>query len=199
MRVKVCGLTRIEDALSAAALGADALGFVLWPRSPRAVAVSRLREIVAALPPFVTPVGVFVDPEPDDVLEAWTAGMHVAQIHGRAPDLPDGPPVLRAVHLAEEGDGIVPDMAGTGAVLLDAYDPVTRGGTGRTVDWTRAATVARTRPVVLAGGLTPDNVAEAIRVVRPYAVDVSAGVECRPGIKDEAKLAAFLAAAKAGV
>ncbi len=199
MRVKVCGITRIEDALHAAALGADALGFVLWPQSPRAVSVSRLREIVAALPPFVTPVGVFVDPEPADVHEAWAAGMHVAQIHGCTPELSGGPPVLRAVHLAEDDDGIVPHMAGTGAVLLDAYDPVTRGGTGRTVDWTRAAVVARNRPVVLAGGLRPDNVAEAIRVVRPYAVDVSSGVESQPGIKDGAKLAAFLAAAKAGI
>lgn len=197
MRIKVCGLTRLDDALQAAALGADALGFVLWPESPRAITLPHLRLIVEQLPPFVTVVGVCVAPTTDDLRQARAAGIHVAQVHGECPVVPDGLAVLPAAHLAAAGDEIEPLVPGSGAVLLDAHDPVRRGGTGRTIDWARAARVARTRSVILAGGLTPDNVGEAIGVVRPYGVDVASGVEAEPGVKDHHKLAAFIAAVRA--
>ncbi len=197
MMIKVCGITRAEDAHAAAALGVNALGFVLWPPSPRAVTVEAVRDLVAALPPFLVRVGVFVDPAPVEIERAREAGIHVAQVHGTAPVLPPGMPLLQAVHLAPEGDGLVPPVPGRTAVLVDAFDSVRRGGTGRTVDWARVRRVASSRPVVLAGGLTADNVAAAIREARPYGVDVSSGVEQSPGVKDHDKLAAFVAAVRA--
>jgi phosphoribosylanthranilate isomerase len=192
---KICGITREADAALAASLGAYAVGFVLWPHSPRHVDLVRVKLIVATLPPFVTPVGVFVDPSPGDIVSARKAGIRLAQVHGRVPLSPELP-VLRAVHLAESEDGIDADVGALEAILLDATDPVLRGGTGRTVDFTRAAAVAARRKVVLAGGLTPANVCEAIRTVQPYAVDVASGVESAPGIKDHAKLRAFAGAVK---
>ncbi|MGE0464306.1 MAG: N-(5'-phosphoribosyl)anthranilate isomerase [Vicinamibacterales bacterium] len=197
MRIKVCGITRAADAHRAAELGVDALGFVLWPRSPRAIALDRARAIVASLPPFVTPVGVFVDPTAEEVARARDAGLQVAQVHGAAPTMPPGMPLLQAVHLAADGEGIVPPVPANSPVLVDAFDPERRGGTGRTVDWARVGRIAAARPVVLAGGLTAGNVATAIREARPYGVDVSSGVEQAPGVKDHDKLAAFVAAVRA--
>lgn len=188
--IKICGITRREDAELAASLGAWAVGFVLWPKSPRHTTLARVREIVDALPSKVERVGVFVDPSADDVRAAFDAGIRIAQIHGNVPPL--DLPVIRAVHLAD--NGIEPDVDDD-MVLLDAHDPVKRGGTGRTIDWQRAAAVARARRVILAGGLRPDNVTEAIATVRPFAVDVSSGVESAPGIKDHSLLRAFIAAA----
>ena len=196
--VKICGITRLEDALAAAQWGASYVGFVLWPGSPRAATLDIVRSIVPALPPAVTPVGVFVDPTADDVMAAAEAGIQMAQIHSDAPAFLRGVaiPVVRAVHLAiDRVDGVEPDIADE-LVLLDAHDPVRRGGTGRTVDWRRAAMVARSRRIILAGGLTPDNVRQAIDEVRPYAVDVASGVESEPGIKDHGLLHAFMAAVK---
>lgn len=192
--VKICGLTRLEDAEAAARLGADMVGFVLWPGSSRAMTVERVRPIVAALPRSVTPVGVFVDPTPDEVSAAADAGIRVAQIHSETPAfLRVAIPIVRVVHL--EGDWFAPDVPDE-LVHLDAYDPVTKGGTGKTIDWQRAATIARSRRVILAGGLTPSNVGEAIAQVKPYAVDVASGVESSPGIKDHSKIEAFIRAAK---
>jgi phosphoribosylanthranilate isomerase len=196
--IKICGITRLEDARAAAALGASYVGFVLWPGSPRAASLEAVREIVPALPESVTPVGVFVDPTADDVNAATDAGIRMAQIHSETPSFLRGVviPVVRAVHLAvDREDGVEPDIADE-LVLLDAHDPVKRGGTGKPVDWRRAARIARARRVILAGGLTPDNVREAIAQVRPYAVDVASGVESQPGIKDHARLEAFFAAVK---
>ena len=196
--VKICGITRLEDAQAAAALGASYVGFVLWANSPRATSVRTVRAIVPALPESVTPVGVFVDPTADDVEAAAAAGIRLAQIHGEAPVFRRGViiPVVRAVHLAvNREDGVEPDIADE-LVLLDAHDPVKRGGTGTTVDWRRAARIARGRRVILAGGLTPDNVGDAIAQVKPYAVDVASGVESQPGVKDHARLQAFFAAVK---
>jgi len=192
---KICGITREADAALAASLGAYALGFVLWPRSPRYVELARVKMITATLPPFVTPVGVFVDPLADDIAHARKAGIRLAQVHGSVPGGSELP-VLRAVHLGSNADGLDADVGALEAVLLDATDPVLRGGTGRTVDFTRAAAVASRRQVVLAGGLTPANVGDAIRTVKPYAVDVASGVESEPGIKDHAKLRAFVDAVK---
>ncbi len=196
--IKICGITRAADAEAAVRLGAHALGFVLWPSSPRHTTTQAVREIIRRLPPFVTPVGVFVDPSADDIAAAADAGLRVAQIHGTVPWWPDGPhlPVLRAVHLGAGGpDTIEPDVDDE-TVLLDAHDPVRRGGTGQTVDWTRARAIAARRRVVLAGGLTPANVGAAIQAVRPYAVDVASGVEAAPGVKDHELMRRFITAAK---
>lgn len=194
--VKICGITRREDAEAAAACGADFIGFVLWPRSPRAATLDVVRQAAASLPAAVTPVGVFVDPSADDVRAAADAGIRMAQIHSDTPAFLRGItiPIVRAVHLA--GDGIDPDIPDE-LVLLDAHDPVNKGGTGKTIDWARASRIARQRRVILAGGLTPANVARAIEQVMPYAVDVASGVESSPGIKDHSLVQAFISAAKA--
>ena len=190
--VKICGLTRCEDAEAAAEFGADMVGFVLWPKSPRAVTIDRVRAIVEHLPGTVTPVGVFVDPQTEEIALAADAGIRLAQIHG---EVPGGVAIaiVRAMDL--DASGTIPDVT-EDLVLLDAHDPVRRGGTGTTIDWRRASEIARTRRLILAGGLTPENVAEAIATVRPYGVDVASGVEARAGIKDHARMRAFIAAAK---
>ena len=196
--IKICGITRREDAELAASLGASFVGFVLWKDSPRAATLATVRQITPFLPKTVTPVGVFVDPTADEVMAAADAGIRMAQIHSEAPSFLRGVtiPVVRAVHLAiDRIDGVEPDIADD-LVLLDAHDPVKHGGTGKTVDWRRAALIAKSRRVILAGGLTPSNVRQAISEVRPYAVDVASGVESQPGIKDHGLLRAFMAAAK---
>ena len=197
--IKICGITREADAVLAASLGVWAVGFVLWSGSPRYATVARVREIVRELPRTVEPVGVFVDPSDDDIASAVDAGVRIVQVHGVVPERRNfymPPLILRAVHLANDGTGAIEPPVEDDTVLLDAYDPVQRGGTGKTLDWHRAAIVARQRRVILAGGLTPDNVRQAIDEVRPFAVDVSSGVESRPGIKDHARLRAFITAAK---
>lgn len=198
--IKICGITRAEDAEVAVALGTDALGFVLWADSPRFIDLPRVERIVSGLPPFVTAVGVFVNPTVDQIEQAARAGIRVAQVHGDMPIWkPDWAPVslLRAVHLAQDGGvAIEPAVPAGVPILLDVHDPVRHGGTGQTVNWPRAGAVAKTRRVVLAGGLTWANVTEAIRIVRPYAVDVSSGVESKPGLKDHKLLRAFINAVK---
>jgi phosphoribosylanthranilate isomerase len=197
IRVKICGVTRPEDARLAAELGASAIGMVLWPDSPRYVDPAKAREIVASLPPFVTAVGVFVNQQDDAERLAREIGLTVVQFHG------DEPPgsyraspirVIKAVTVrdasAREEAAMVPASA---TVLLDAHDRVKRGGTGRIVDWSIAGMIARERPVILSGGLTAENVADAVAAVRPYAIDVSSGVESAAGRKDPAKLRALFA------
>lgn len=193
--VKICGITRREDADAAADLGANAIGFVLWPASPRHANLDTVATIVGGLPPFIIPVGVFVNPSADDIAQAAGAGLRLAQVHGQVPPGRLTLPVLRAVHLGASTDDIEPAVDDA-TVLLDAHDPVRHGGTGQTVDWTRARAVAAKRRIVLAGGLTPLNVREAIAAVRPYAVDVASGVEAEPGIKDSLKLRAFIDAVR---
>lgn len=204
-RVKVCGIRRVEDARLAAALGASAVGFVFWPGSPRFLTAEQAREITRQLPPFLTRVGVFVNQPVAEMVEiGLRAGMDVLQLHGdeEAAHVDAAAP-LRMIKALPVGPGFtmaavdgVP--AGVG-VLLDAHDPVRRGGTGRSIDWSVAAAVARHRPIILSGGLSPDNVQEAVRTVHPYAIDVSSGVERAPGIKDESRLRAFFAALHAVV
>ena len=195
MFVKVCGITRLTDALHAVAQGATAIGFVLWPRSPRGVTVERAAEISAELPSHVMRVGVFVN-EPVDSIRAIAerARLTAIQLHGDEPpayaDALDWP-VFRAVSVAELSDA-ADAWAPETALLVDNIDPVRRGGTGAVIDWSRAAAVAQKRRVVLAGGLTPDNVASAIRAVRPFGVDVSSGVEASPGVKDFGKVTQFI-------
>jgi phosphoribosylanthranilate isomerase len=200
VRVKICGVTRLEDALLAVRLGADALGFNFWPRSKRYLSPSAAREIVRRLPPLVTSVGVFVDPSRDEVLRAVEAsGVQVAQLHGDEPPalcaaLPL--PVLKALRVRDaaslEAVGAYDGVAG---ILLDTATPG-YGGSGATFDWALAAPAAAARPLVLAGGLDPGNVAEAVRLVRPFAVDVASGVESAPGIKDQELMRRFIEAAK---
>jgi len=197
--IKVCGITRVSDALHAVEHGATALGFVFWPRSPRAITVDRAAEIIAELPSHVIAVGVFVN-EPIDSIRSAADRAHLTavQLHGDEPpayaDALDWP-VFRAVSV-EEIDLAADAWSADTALLVDNIDPVRRGGTGSAVDWTRAAGVAKTRKVVLAGGLTPENVAIAIRAVQPFGVDVSSGVEAAPGVKDLDKVAQFIANAR---
>jgi phosphoribosylanthranilate isomerase len=196
--IKICGITRREDAQEAARLGATFVGFVLWAGSPRAATIEMVRAIVPALPGDVTPVGVFVNPTSDAINAAADAGIRLAQVHGDATnDFVDARvPVIRAVHLAADRDeGVEPDVDDE-LIVLDAHDPLKQGGTGKTIDWIRAARVAKTRRIILAGGLTPFNVRQAIEQVQPFAVDVASGVESSPGIKDHGLLRAFIAAAK---
>ena len=186
----------MEDAEAAVALGAGALGFVFWPRSPRAVDPDRARAIVAKLPPFVTTLGVFVNQSPAFVNEVATrVGLGAVQLHGDEPiDVLEQieRPVVKAFALGgnEEADAWPARVR----LLIDAHDPDQRGGTGKTVDWGRAAAIAARRPVLLAGGLHAANVADAIRTVRPFGIDVSSGVESSPGVKDHARLRALFEA-----
>src|SRR5512138_373332 len=170
VRVKICGVTRAEDALLAARLGADALGFNFWPRSKRYLAPAAARAIVRRLPPYVTAVGVFVDPSRDELLRAIEAsGVAAVQLHGDEPpelcaSLPV--PVVKAIRMADAHALALLASYEVSGFLLDAPGPG-YGGSGQTFDWAIAVEAAASVPVVLAGGLTPENVAEAIRVVRP--------------------------------
>lgn len=197
--IKVCGITRLTDALHAVEQGATAVGFVLWPASPRAVTVERAAEIIAELPSSIVAVGVFVNEPVDGIRDvAGRTGITTVQLHGDEPpayaEALDWP-VLRSVTL-DEADDTCGDWPAETVFLVDAVDPVRRGGTGERVNWARAAEVAREWRVVLAGGLTPDNVAHAIVTVRPFGVDVSTGVEQSPGVKDFDKVARFVANAR---
>lgn len=199
MHVKICGITRTEDAQLAAALGAAAVGFVFWPESPRFIPPAAAATIVENLPPFVVPVGVFVDHPVEEIVDvAAEVGLGLVQLHGHA--TPEdarriGRRVIRALGLAPEQP--VPDLdvwPPSTTILVDAHDPVRRGGTGRTMDWHVARTLAARRRLILSGGLRAENVTEAIATVRPYGVDVSSGVERRPGEKDPERLRAFMRA-----
>jgi phosphoribosylanthranilate isomerase len=197
--IKVCGITRVSDALHAIEQGATALGFVLWPKSPRAVTVDRAAEIIAELPSHVMTVGVFVNEPVDSIRSAAEhARLTAVQLHGDEPpayaDALDWP-VIRAVKV-DEIDLAADAWSADTALLVDNIDPVRRGGTGGAVDWSRAAGIAKTRRVVLAGGLTPENVATAIRAVHPFGVDVSSGVESAPGVKDLDKVTQFISNAR---
>jgi phosphoribosylanthranilate isomerase len=197
MLVKICGITRREDAMAAVEAGAGAIGFVFWPDSPRFIDPHRARVIAAALPPFVTAVGVFVN-QPVDYVRgvASLVRLGVVQLHGdESPEYAAGlpVPVLKAVAI-REGEEPDEEWPARTTFLLDVHDPVQRGGTGRTIDWDAAAAVAKRRRVFLAGGLTPDNAAAAVNRVRPYGIDVSSGVERAPGIKDHQRLRALFEA-----
>jgi phosphoribosylanthranilate isomerase len=196
-RVKICGITRAEDAASAVELGCDAIGLVFYEPSPRYVPPARASEIVAKLPPFVTAVGLFVDATPDYVQEVLAhVRLDLLQFHGdEAPEYcrQFGVPYLKAVRVRPETNLLqyAAAYADAKALLLDTYVSGTPGGTGVTFDWTLVPK-AFPMPIILAGGLDAGNVSEAIRQSRPYAVDVSGGVERQKGIKDADKMAAFM-------
>ena len=202
MRVKVCGITTREDALLAAELGAAALGFVCWPGSPRFVEPESVAAIAGVLPPFVTTVGVFVNQARATVSRVVErTGIQVVQLHGDegADDwVGFERSIIKAIGVgASFNAGSLQAWPEAITVLLDTADEARRGGTGRTIDWDMARQVAATRRTILAGGLRADNVAEAIRHIRPYGVDVSSGVEARPGVKDRDRLTAFMRAVAA--
>lgn len=195
-RVKFCGITRVEGALDAAALGVDAIGLVFAPGSPRTISTDMAATIAASVPPFVARVGLFRDATAEEVRAVCRAvPLELLQFHGSEP--PDycrafGRPYLKAIGMDGDADLELAsrDYADAAALLLDAHAPGAAGGTGRAFDWRRARE-ARTR-IVLAGGLTPENVALAIAAAAPYAVDVSSGIESSPGLKDSGKMRRFL-------
>jgi phosphoribosylanthranilate isomerase len=199
VRVKICGIRRTEDALLAAELGAWAVGFVFWPDSPRFIDPYHARAICSELPPWVVPVGVFVDQPAEHVSAvASLVRLGAVQLHGNetaamVEALPQR--VIKSVAVTSDFDErLVDRVPRRAAVLLDAHDPTRHGGTGTTIDWTRAAAAARRRPLLLAGGLRPENVRAAIDTVRPFGIDVSSGVESSPGVKDGGRLRALFAA-----
>lgn len=203
VRVKICGITCAEDAAAAVEAGADALGFIFFPGSPRYVSPETVTEIVAGLPPMVTTVGVFVNETPDAVRSRMReTGLRCAQLHGdESPDecAAVAGSVIRAVRVGEgfEAASLEP-YAGLGVTtfLLDTEKEGLYGGTGETFDWDQAVPAKSVGRVIVSGGLGPGNVAECIRTVRPYAVDTGSGVEAQPGKKDHDKVRAFIEAAR---
>jgi phosphoribosylanthranilate isomerase len=198
MKVKVCGITSYEDAALVLDQGADAIGFNFFPRSSRYIDPASVRAIVRRLPPFITSVGLFVNLIEQNrlVQEATAAGVQVLQLHGdESPEycrkLADWP-LIKALRIGHNPIEENLEDYPVQAFLLDAKDDVLFGGTGKSFNWELAADIKRIRPLILAGGLRPDNVGEAIRIVKPYAVDVCSGVELRPGKKDKEKLIAFM-------
>jgi phosphoribosylanthranilate isomerase len=196
-RVKICGITRVEDGLAACAAGADAIGLVFYPPSPRAVTMEQAVAIRRALPPFVTVVGLFVNADRETVVEtARAVHLDLLQFHGdesRAQCELFSMPYMKAIRVGDDVDlgEMSRRYAGAKALVLDTHDDKLWGGSGRTFDWD-AVPADLELPVVLAGGLSPANVADAIRRLRPYGVDVSGGVEQAPGIKDAARIAKFI-------
>ena len=197
VRTKICGITRVEDALAAVEAGADAIGLVFYAKSPRAVDVQRARELLAALPPFVTSVGLFVDMprcELSEILEA--VPLDLLQFHGaERPADCEGyhRPWIKALRVrpGDDLEAACRTYAGASGLLLDTYVPGVPGGTGEAFDWSLVP-AKLSKPIILAGGLHADNVGQAIAQVRPYAVDVSGGVEQAKGIKDPARITAFI-------
>ncbi|MBA1317179.1 phosphoribosylanthranilate isomerase [Pseudomonas monteilii] len=201
VRSKICGITRIEDALAAAEAGADAIGFVFYAKSPRAVDVRQARAIIAELPPFVTTVGLFVNAsrcELNEILEV--VPLDLLQFHGdETPQDCEGyhRPWIKALRVrpGDDLEAACQRYAGARGILLDTYVAGVPGGTGEAFDWSLVPE-RLSKPIILAGGLSADNVGQAIAQVRPYAVDVSGGVEQAKGIKDAAKIEAFMRAVK---
>lgn len=204
VRSKICGITRVDDALTAAKAGADAIGLVFYAKSPRAVDVRQAREIVAALPPFVTTVGLFVNAsrcEINEILDAVPLDM--LQFHGdETPAQCEGfhRPWFKALRVGngEDIEAEVARYANASGILLDTFVAGMPGGTGERFDWSLIP-AALAKPLILAGGLTAENVQQAIAQVRPYAVDVSGGVEASKGVKDASKVMAFVGRVRAAM
>ena len=198
VRVKICGITCLEDALAALRSGADALGFV-FAESPRRVSPEQARAVIRRLGPLMTTVGVFVDASIELIEEVRNfCQLDAVQLSGQESEETVarlGGKVIKSVRVAH---GLRPDPKAflSATLLLDAYSPQVQGGGGRTFDWRLAVEPARQREIILAGGLNPENVIQAIEIVRPYAVDVSSGVESKPGRKDHDKLSCFIRRAK---
>ncbi len=204
IKIKICGITNLEDAEAAVEAGADALGFVFYAKSPRAIEPAVAKRIIANLPPFVLPVGVFVNHDVTIIRNVFDdCGLALAQLHGdETPTFCEslGRPVLRALRLRDRRSLLslaeYKGRIGIKGFVIDAFSSQAYGGTGQTVDWSLAREVAKVTPIILAGGLTPINVQEAIQHVLPYGVDVSSGVEDTPHKKDHDKIRAFTQAAR---
>lgn len=192
VRIKICGITNIEDALAAVEAGADALGFVFYNKSPRNISPDQAAALIRRLPPFVQTVGLFVNEELAVVNGiADRCGLDIVQLHGdETPEYCSGVRrrLIKAFRVKDETCLDLINGYDVAACLLDAWSPTAYGGTGKTFNWEIAAAAAASKRIILAGGLTPENVAAAVRAVRPYAVDVSSGVESAPGIKDPEKM-----------
>jgi phosphoribosylanthranilate isomerase len=202
IRIKICGITNIEDALAAVDYGADALGFVFFEKSPRYITPEKAKEIVSYLPPFITTIGVFVNEETEKIKEVLEfTGIDVLQLHGD--EQPDScrtwHRVIKAFRVRDFTDLKPLEKYRCSAILLDTYCPESFGGTGQMFNWDIAVEAKRFGRIVLSGGLNPDNIEKAIRWVRPYAVDVSSGVEEKKGKKDLKKMKAFIETAKAAL
>jgi phosphoribosylanthranilate isomerase len=201
VKVKICGIRTVTEAMMAISAGADAIGFNFWHRSKRHVTPDQAKAIRAALPPFVTPVALFVDAQAEDILETVAhVGMDCVQLHGFEPprliERLHGLQVIKAVPIRNDADLRRLEEYRVSAFLLDAFSPGMPGGTGKTIDWELARQASARAKIILAGGLTPDNVAEAVRTVRPYAVDVASGVEKAPGVKSRKLVTQFVREAK---
>lgn len=196
-RVKICGITRLEDALSAVEHGADAIGLVFYEPSPRYVTIGQAKEIAKQIPAFVTIVGLFVNAEPAYINQVITeVGLDLLQFHGD--ETPEecarySLPFIKAIRVKSDTNLVqyAKEFSAAKGLLLDTYTEGVAGGTGHVFDWTLIP-AHLDKPVILAGGLNTDNVAKAIKQVQPYAVDISGGVESAKGIKDAAKIAAFM-------
>ena len=203
-QVKICGVTNVADALAAAEAGADMIGLNFYEKSPRYISFATASEISRALPPFVLRVGVFVNPEESQVVEAIAAcGLNLLQFHGDEDSdfcTQFGLMSVKALRVRDAESLQTLENFNTDAFLLDAYSKSGLGGTGEKFNWDLAVAAQKFgKPIFLAGGLTPENVADAVKQVRPFAVDVSSGVESAPGKKDAAKVQAFIAAAKSAI
>ena len=204
VKVKICGITNAEDAAVAVEAGADAVGFVFHKQSPRCAEAAVVRAIVKTLPPFVLPIGVFVNEDSKVVRDVMDGcGLVLAQLHGdetAAYCEALGRPVLKAIRLKDRRSFLAlaefQGRAGVRGFLLDAFSPEAYGGTGLVADWSLAAEAVSAATILLAGGLTPENVSQAINRVHPYGVDVSSGVEASPGKKHHEKMRAFVQAVR---
>ena len=201
IKVKICGITNKEDALYAVECGADALGFIFYEKSPRYIEPDNAKTIIAALPPFVTTVGVFVNKDFNDIRDmALLTGITVVQLHGdESPsycNLVEGK-LIKAIRVKNDRSIEGLKKYDVDAFLLDSFDKNSFGGSGLTFDWKLAEKAKQYGKIILAGGLTPDNVEEAVKKVVPYGVDVSSGVEKKPGIKDNNKVKEFIIRSKA--
>ncbi len=204
IKVKVCGITSLPDAMAAAEMGADALGFIFYQKSPRFIGLERAREIISSLPPMVKAVGVFVNEEMETVKKTGEfCGLDLFQLHGEeSPGFCKSlePRSLKAIRVKDEAraEDIHPYKGSVRGILLDTWSEDARGGTGKTFNWEIARSVVKELdlPVILAGGLNPQNIREAVTRVNPYAVDVGSGVEKAPGVKDHKLLEEFFMALK---
>lgn len=197
-RIKICGITNLEDALLAVECGADSLGFI-FAKSPRQITPQTARKIIEKLPPFIGKIGVFVNEPPSKVQRiARESGLTAVQLHGE--EIPEFCAMLypltliKAIRVKDEKDiAILSAYDCVTAFLLDSYSADKKGGTGKKFDWKLALLAKKyNKPIILSGGLTPDNVAEAVKLVKPYAVDASSGIESKPGKKDKKKIKAFI-------
>ncbi len=196
IKIKICGITNLDDAMAATDAGADALGFNFFKKSPRYLAPQKAAEIIERLPPFVTPVGIFVNEREEKIRDImFTTGIRVLQFHGdERPEFCErfASRVIKAFQVKDKESLKLMAQFHVNALLLDSYRKGIRGGTGAVFDWHLAVVAKTFGRIILAGGLTPDNVAEAVKLVQPYGIDVAGGVERETGIKDYVKMKKFI-------